>query len=85
MSTNIHEFNDHGHVIPRVDGVRAECGGPVSCDSCLSDFNHMHSVSSDVWRIMPDVRFSQDGRYQQLWQNTANLNKTEWRDVPLEQ
>ena len=31
----------HGHVIPRADGMRARCGGPMLCAQCageLSDY-----------------------------------------------
>ena len=27
----------HGHVYPRLDGVRARCGGPAICAKCALD------------------------------------------------
>lgn len=33
MATGDH----HGHVVPRVDGTKARCGGPALCDRCAAE------------------------------------------------
>ena len=34
MAANI----GHGHVFPRLDGVKARCGGPAMCSECARDY-----------------------------------------------
>lgn len=36
-NTKTVQISGHGHVFPRVDGVRARCGGPPFCDACNSE------------------------------------------------
>lgn len=31
----------HGHVLPRKDGYKAECGGPGVCGSCTSEADRL--------------------------------------------
>lgn len=33
----------HGHVYPRIDGVKARCGGPGLCSECARDAGRLHN------------------------------------------
>lgn len=65
----------HGHVFPRPDGVKARCGGPLTCAECAADFARKQLLpdpanqpwqtglglhEGEPWDVLPDIRLDAD-------------------------
>lgn len=58
-------ISDHGHVYPREDGTKKECGGPRHCRACRADLvssfeagaagRAHNAVNSDVWGTLDEM------------------------------
>lgn len=68
----------HGHVYPRVDGVKARCGGPKICKECALDKARLDRTvpltKEDVKNGIADLRTAPGGFASQLsWKDRLRL------------